>query len=97
MSAFDPKQTFDLEYWHRQFHSGSILASATIFAHFLISEATKVFNSSGELATGSMPTAINLAAISLSASASRNAALSLSIIAFGVLAGANAANHAVSS
>src|SRR3954469_24909283 len=78
-------------------YSGSIFASFTIFAHFAVSATTNDRSSSGDLATGSMPAASSLDDTSLSASASRNAALSRSTMAFGVFAGANAANQAVRS
>ena len=36
-------------------HSGSIPAALTMSAHFLISDGTKAFNSSGVLDSGSIP------------------------------------------
>ena len=73
---------------HHGSYSGSILASAAIRFHFCASAAWNFLSSSGVLASGSMPAASSFSDISLSVSASRNAALSLSTTGLGVFAGA---------
>ena len=69
-------------------HSGSMRASAAILFHFSVSVAWNSSSSSGVLVSGSTPAASNRSDTSLSASASRKAALSFSMIGFGVFAGA---------
>src|SRR5882757_756234 len=76
-------------------YSGSMRAALTMSAHFFVSETTNARSTSGVLVSGSTPAESSVSCTALSASAAFIAALSLSTMAFGVLAGKNAANQAV--